>query len=92
MILIILWAQFKDIFNYVSEIYGPIKTRKVRSTYGPWLTTQIRGEMNKRDYLKKRAIKTNSENVYHASQAKRNEVNKLIKSTYNLDIVRKILK
>ena len=77
----ILWAQFKDIFNHVSDIYAPIKTRKVRSTYAPWLTTQIRCEMNKRDYLKKRAVKTNSENVYRAYQAKRNEVDKLIKIT-----------
>ena len=57
------WDQFKNIFNYVSDIYAPVKTRKVRSTYAPWLTTEIRCEMNKRDYLKKRAVKSNSKSL-----------------------------
>ena len=37
-----LWVQFKNIFNYVSDLHAPLKTRKVRSTYAPWLTTEIR--------------------------------------------------
>ena len=75
-----LWDQFKNIFNHVSDIYAPVKTRKVRSTYAPWLTTEIRCEMNKRDYLKKRAVKSSSKSLYRDYQLKRNEVNKLIKS------------
>ena len=74
------WDQFKNIFNYVSDIYAPIKTRKVKSTYAPWLTTEIRCEMNKRDYLKKRAVKSNSKSLHRVYKAKRNEVNKLIRS------------
>ena len=34
-----LWDQFRNIFNHVSDIYALVKTRKVRSTYFPWLTT-----------------------------------------------------
>ena len=75
-----LWDQFRNIFNHVSDIYAPVKTRKVRSTYSPWLRTNIRCEMNKRDYLKKRAVKTNSKKLHRAYKDKRNEVNKLIKS------------
>ena len=48
----ILREQFKNIFNSVSDVHAPIKTRKVRSTYAPWLTTDIGHEMNQRDYLK----------------------------------------
>ena len=48
-----LWDQFRNIFNHVSDIYAPVKTRKVRSPYSKWLATKIRCEMNKRDYLKK---------------------------------------
>ena len=73
-------GQFKNIFNHVSDIYAPVKTRKVRSTYAPWLTTEIRCEVNKRDYLKKRAVKSSSKRLYRDYQLKRNEVNKLIKS------------
>ena len=36
--------------------------------------------MNKRDYLKKRVVKTNSKKLHRAYKDKRNEVNKLIKA------------
>ena len=75
-----LWIQFKNIFNYVSDLHASVKTRKVRSTYAPWLTTEIRCEMNKRDHLKKRAVKSNSKRLHRDYQLRRNEVNKLIKS------------
>ena len=48
--------------------------------YAPWLTTSIRHEMNHRDYLKKKAVKTKSEYFDKAYKAQRNLVNKLIKS------------
>ena len=35
-----LWIQFKNIFNHASDLHAPVKTRKVRSTYAPWLTTE----------------------------------------------------
>ena len=75
-----LWIQFKNIFNYVSNLHAPVKTRKVRSTYAPWLTTEIRCEMNEQDHSKKRAVKSNSKRLHRDYQLKRNEVNKLIKS------------
>ena len=40
-----------------SDLHAPVKTRKVRSTYAPWLTTEIRCEMNKPDHLKKVVLK-----------------------------------
>ena len=49
-----------------------LKTKKVRSTYSPWLTTKIRCEMNKLEYLKKRAVKSNSKNLHRAYKDKRN--------------------
>ena len=45
-----------------------------------WLTTNIRCEMNTRDYLKKRVVETNSKKIHRGYKDKRNEVNKLIKS------------
>ena len=39
-----------------------------------------RCEMNKRKYLKKKAVKNGNENLFQAYKIKRNEVNKLIKS------------
>ncbi len=74
------WDQFRNIFDFVSGIHAPIKTRKVRSTYTPWLTTEIRCEMNKRDYMKKGAVKSNSKSLHQLYKAKRNEVINQIKS------------
>ena len=48
-----LWNQFRNAFNYVADVHAPIKTRRVRSTYTPWLNKNIKTEMNYRDYLKK---------------------------------------
>ena len=76
----ILWEQLKNIFNSMSDVHVPIKTRKVRSTYAPWLTTDIRHEMNQRDYLKKKAVKRKSKIPSEAYKATRNRVNKIIKS------------
>ena len=73
------WDRFRNIINHVSDIYAPVKTRKVRSTYSPWLTAKIRCEMNKRELFKKRAVKSNSKNLYRAYKDIRNEVNILIK-------------
>ena len=64
----------------MSDVHAPIKTRKVRSTYAPWLTTDIRHEMNQRDYLKKKAVKSKSKSLFKAYKAQRNRINKLIKS------------
>ena len=63
-----LWNQFKNAFKYVADVHAPIKTRRVRST-----------EMNYRDYLKKRAVKTSHQRDYEAYKKQRNRVNKLVK-------------
>ena len=57
------------------------KTRKVRSTYAPWLTTDIRHDMNQRDYLKKKAVKSKSKSLFKAYKTMRNCISKLIKSS-----------
>jgi hypothetical protein len=55
------------------------------------VTTEIRCKMNKRDYLKKRAVKSNSKSLHRVYKAKRNEVNKNKLDLQNFDIVRIIL-
>ena len=60
MIQILLWNNFRTTFNYVADIHAPIQGRKVRNMNAPWLTDAIKKSMNCRDYLKKKAVKTNS--------------------------------
>ena len=61
----------------MADVHAPIKTRQVRSTYAPWLNKNIKTEMNYRDYLKKRAVKTSHRGDYEAYKKQRNRVNKL---------------
>ena len=36
-----LWDNFKEVFILLSEIHAPIRSRKVRSEYVPWMTKII---------------------------------------------------
>ena len=43
-----------------------------------WLTDAIKKSMNRRDYLKKKAVKTNSSAYHNAYKSLRNEINKKV--------------
>ncbi|CAB4008485.1 Hypothetical predicted protein [Paramuricea clavata] len=73
-----LWENFQTTFNYVADIHAPLQSRKVRNRKAPWLTDAIKKSMNRRDYLKKKAIKTNSTACHNAYKSLRNEINKKI--------------
>ena len=59
-----LWENFKTTFNYVADVHAPTKSRRVRSQKAPWLTDEIKKNINRRDFLKKKAIQSNS-SAYH---------------------------
>ena len=73
-----LWNNFRTTFNYVADIHAPIQGRKVRNMKAPWLTDAIKKSMNRRDYLKKKAVKTNSSAYHNAYKSLRKEINKKI--------------
>ena len=70
--------HFQTTFNYVTDIYAPIQSRKVRKMKASWLTDAIKKSMNRQDYLKKKDIKTNSSAYHNAYKCLRNEINKRI--------------
>ena len=76
-----LWNQFRDIFNHLADIHAPIRLRRVRSNYAPWITERVKNAMNHRDYLKKRTVMTSSVDYDEAYRKARNYVNKLVKNT-----------
>ena len=53
----ILWNNFEKTFNYVSDTHAPLRSKRVRSQKTPWLADTIKLDMNRRDYLKKKAVK-----------------------------------
>lgn len=75
-----IWDNFKSIFILISEIHAPLRSRKVRSEYVPWITPTIIGEMNHRDYLKKRAVASKCNYLHTAYKTQRNRVNSLIRT------------
>ena len=77
----VLWNQFRDRFNQVAEMHAPIRIRRVRSKYAPWLNHEIKNAINNRDYLKRRAVKTKSDYYHEAYKQARNRVNGLVKKT-----------
>ena len=66
---------------FVADIHAPQITRKVKSEYTPWITNNIKKQIYHRDFLKKKAINTGSENMFVAYKRARNALNKLIKGT-----------
>ena len=55
--------------------------RKVRSEYAPWITENIKRHMYHRDFLEKKAVKTESSNLHNAYKRARNDLNRLIEKT-----------
>lgn len=70
----VLWDNFKTAFNNIADIHAPTRCRRVRSEYAPWLNNDIKRKMINRDYLKKKAIKTNSHIVYITGHIKRKRI------------------
>ena len=77
----VLWFQFKFVFNKVADIHVPLRSRKVRNKYSPWLNDNIRKQINYRDYLRKKVVKTKSTYFHNAYKKARNKVNKMIKNS-----------
>ena len=69
----ILWNNFEKTFNYVSDTHAPLRNKRVRSQKTPWLTDTIKLDMNRRDYLKKKALKNNYLWYHNAYKALRNK-------------------
>ena len=65
-------------FTLITNKHAPLVTRKVRSQHTPWLTSEIKKLMNKRDYLKNKATRTKSRYFYEAYKFARNKTNKIV--------------
>lgn len=71
--------DWKEIFLEIADFHAPIRRKKVKSEYNPWLTNEIKSMSYRRDYLKKKAVSLNSTPFYESYKRCRNQVNRLIK-------------
>lgn len=77
----ILWFEWKTKFLGIVNKHAPVKQRRVKSEYKPWLTKEIKTLSYHRDYLKRKAIRLGSSNYNEAYKKCKNKLNKLIKTT-----------
>ncbi len=76
-----IWNVWKTVFLSLANKHAPLRQRKVRSTYNPWITKEIKYLSHRRDFLKKKAVMHNSTYYFNEYKQCRNNLNKTIKDT-----------
>ena len=85
------WATFRDILQRCIDKHAPLTSKKVKGRLCPWLTSDVKKEMNLRDGLLRKARRTNHENDWSSYKRQRNRVPGLVnkcKSRYNRDLLK----
>jgi hypothetical protein len=72
-------ALMERVFLQIADKHAPLRLRKVKSEYTPWLTNEIKNMSYHGDFLKKKAVSLNSPAYHEAYKKCRNEVNSRIK-------------
>ena len=70
-------AVIKGIFQYVPQKLSMPKYKL------PWITTDIKREIHKKDRLHKKAIRSKNQQLWKAFKYQRNRVAKLVKEAHN---------
>ena len=68
---------FQEIFESILDIHAPLRRKRVRSEFAPWLTLSLKRSILERDKLKVQA--ENSPEIWSAYKRKRNQVTKRIR-------------
>ena len=71
-----LWYHM---FESVVDKHIPKKCKRVKSTPTPWLNSDIKKKMSKRDFLHRKALRTNAISDWEIYKQSRNEVTKMVR-------------
>ena len=76
-----LWGDFRLKFLSIAGKHAPVKQRRVKREFKPWITSEIKHLIYHRDYLKRQAIRLRS--VYYETAYKKckNEITNLIRTS-----------
>lgn len=84
------WACFKSDFMKLCDKHAPIKSRRLKPRFNPWIDSSIIRDMYKRDHIKSRAIVTKDPAVLNEYRRLRNVVTSRInaakKAYYNNEL------
>jgi hypothetical protein len=50
-----MWHAWKNTFNFIVEKHAPLRTKRVKASKAPWISSHLKGEMHRRDILKIKA-------------------------------------
>ena len=73
------WVFLKDHLTALFNKHAPIITKKVKGRHCPWLTTDVKKQMNKKDYLLRKARFTKSERDFTMYKTAKNLCNNMVK-------------
>ena len=74
-----MWRAWKTIFNNVVVRHAPLRTKRVRGSKAPWITTELKQLMHQRDVLKIKAFQSKNPQDWSAFKKARNTLNNDIK-------------
>ena len=81
----VMWDFWKKQFLIISDKHAPFRVSRMKVRKNKWITSEIQRLINKRDYLHKRAIKSNDVNrqniLWEEYRKIRNQVTKSIKKS-----------
>ena len=72
-------AEWKRMFLFCADKHPPLKTKRVRASESPWINSNLKQEMHKRDVLKMKAIRSKEPSDWANFKKHRNYVNDQIK-------------
>ena len=87
-----MWATWKTMLMKTIDKHAPCRSRRTGKKRSSWITNDLKRQMFKRDYLKKKAISSKDPQAWHEYRQSRNHVNNEIKKakisyfTTNLDL------
>ena len=79
-----LWLKWKNMFLEVCDKHAPIRTKRVRANKNPWINSNLKNLMHRRDSLKEKAVNTNDQGDWFEFKKMRNFVNSEIKNAKKL--------
>ncbi len=71
-----MWECWKSLFVQILDKHVPLKTKRVRKRVSvPWINKEVRTKLFERDFLKRKAIKTNEKSDWNKYKSSRNAAN-----------------
>ena len=76
-----MWKFWKNQLLTCIDKHAPMRSKRIGNKMSPWITHELIRKMSKRDFLKKKAVRTKDRSCWDDFKTARNEANNSIKYT-----------